>query len=1243
MKKDVTKKTYCWTTGILLIISMIQGPLVLGQLIHPGLSHKKSDLERMKYMVEGEIDPWYSSYKEMCSLPTAQYDYVVQGSTDLTEIHRDSPYTNLRIFENDSRAAYYNILRYNIEGDERFAQKAVECLNAWTGLTQVQRGGTEALTSNLVYVMLEAAELIKSTYPGWTSDEIKAFSDMLVYPGYSDTEVPSDLTNATWYWRSYKFDKIRAGNQELCAIRTCMAIGVFLDNQKIFDRAYRYYLGMDGRTDDLPFPMGPHERVGISDSNQYRIAYNVVEYATDPNYHGNGMLTNYVWENGQCQESSRDQAHTSFGLGIMCSLGEITWNQGYDTYGFADSRLLLGLEYTTKYNVSYEHTYPDQTEPWEPTVESGEFIIRDDATLRNKSLSICPFIDTQTDRLTRGFFAGEYTWEQPVSHYLGRGLKHPDEALWTTRARDKSIEINGRYEFGPTGGAYLGFGGLTYRRVDNCLGDPISGFTENHLPNYSMHVIPGNIEVENYDHDPVNGEGRIYHDSDAENTGGEYRLDQGVDLETCSEGGYQLTSLEDGEWLTYTVHIPANSLYNISVRYASTSADGKIKFSFGSEEVTDEVVIPFGGENSTGLDDWKDLMVSNDVFLKQGVQPMKISISGASNAFVLNNISIELGSDHECEGGLSSVNASSRFIPGVNYNHYEGNWDNLPDFEALNPTTTGITESLNLIDGISGDGYGLVFESYLDLPISGIYTFYTNSSDGSRLLVDGVEVVNNDGVHEGLEVSGDICLDDGFHLIRVEYFNKTDEELLSVMYSGPTVSKQAISGMLAIGACENQPIDEVPDNLEAGVRFEYYEGEWTTLPDFNSLEPIDVGNIPEINLNTNGDYFAYVFQGYLQIEVDGDYTFFLRSDDGSKLYINDNAVLDNDGVHNAQEEIRNSMCLAPGYHKLRIEYFEATGGNSLSLMYEGPDIEKQTVSKLFTEPSSEKMYQTITFPAFPVVLVSDEDFVPGATTNSDLPLSYSSSNPEVATIIDGKIRVVSNGVTEITASQDGNWMYHPADAVSQTLYVFKEAGCALPWTKETVIIKDQTLSYSSELIDISCVSSASISMKLLGTSGLLSEDYLNVYYSIDAGDPQIIAEITGPFTSQEYVVSNVEGESIRLFFECLSSTMSGTYRLSEIVVGENIEDIDIPLSTNLPDNEVKVYPNPAREYLALEIGNLEINAVKIFSIHGKVLFETSVSQEINTLNINITNFPPGVYFMRLLGGDKSQTIGWKKQ
>lgn len=82
--------------------------------------------------------------------------------------------------------------------------------------------------------------------------------------------------------------------------------------------------------------------------------------------------------------------------------------------------------------------------------------------------------------------------------------------------------------------------------------------------------------------------------------------------------------------------------------------------------------------------------------------------------------------------------------------------------------------------------------------------------------------------------------------------------------------------------------------------------------------------------------------------------------------------------------------------------------------------------------------QTITFNVLPTKTYGNADFAIGATsTNNTIPLTYSSSNPAVATIVGSNIHIVGAGTSNITVSQAGNIGYTPATPVTRTLTVNK--------------------------------------------------------------------------------------------------------------------------------------------------------------------------------------------------------------
>lgn len=106
----------------------------------------------------------------------------------------------------------------------------------------------------------------------------------------------------------------------------------------------------------------------LEDRALYQHAVDIYLHAND-----NGSLPNYVGSSGQCQETGRDQGHAQLGLGAMCEICEMAWEQGDDLWGASDNRLMKGMEYTAKYNLGYDvpferwtdctGLYNDWTEP----------------------------------------------------------------------------------------------------------------------------------------------------------------------------------------------------------------------------------------------------------------------------------------------------------------------------------------------------------------------------------------------------------------------------------------------------------------------------------------------------------------------------------------------------------------------------------------------------------------------------------------------------------------------------------------------------------------------------------------------------------------------------------------------------------------------------------------------------------------------------------------------------------------
>jgi uncharacterized repeat protein (TIGR03806 family) len=129
-----------------------------------------------------------------------------------------------------------------------------------------------------------------------------------------------------------------------------------------------------------------------------------------------------------------------------------------------------------------------------------------------------------------------------------------------------------------------------------------------------------------------------------------------------------------------------------------------------------------------------------------------------------------------------------------------------------------------------------------------------------------------------------------------------------------------------------------PDLPRVGVAYEYFEVLGLgSLPDFDALTPEATGRVSNFSIavRNRDDDFAFRFRGYLKVELAGDYTFYTRSDDGSQLFIDQNLVVDNDGLH-PPREAQGTISLTLGYHEIVVTMFEAGGEELLSTSWAGP-------------------------------------------------------------------------------------------------------------------------------------------------------------------------------------------------------------------------------------------------------------------------------------------------------------------
>lgn len=370
------------------------------RFVHPGILHSGADLYRMQQMVARGVEPWKSGFKKLAADRCSGADWPLRGPFEVVSRGRESRHDSEMWL--DANAAYQNALLFCISGDEAHARKAAEILDAWSRTLRKVSGHDAKLAAGLYgFKLVAAAELIRHRYGSWDAKAIDRAATMfreVLYPTIAD------------------FASFANGNWDAACMKAMMAIAVFCEDREIFDRAVRYYF--EGA--------------------------------------GNGAITHYVVnEEGQCQESGRDQSHTQLGLGLLAECCELGWIQGVDMYGAADRRLLRGYEYTARYNLGGDVPFTPFT----------------DTTGKYRHERISP----------RGRGRFRAIWEIAWNHYHGRlGLDMPETRKVIDKLRPEGAAFHADHP---------GFGTLLFAR-------PVPPELD-HYPR--MLELDGDLRV----HDPV--------------------------------------------------------------------------------------------------------------------------------------------------------------------------------------------------------------------------------------------------------------------------------------------------------------------------------------------------------------------------------------------------------------------------------------------------------------------------------------------------------------------------------------------------------------------------------------------------------------------------------------------------------------------------------------------------------------------------------------------------------------------
>src|SRR4051812_15386698 len=137
---------------------------------HPGLLDTKAHLDYVKLQVNKGTEPWFSAFNKAKASPYASLSWTPKPRATVACGSRSNPNLGCSDERSDAAAAYTDAIIWYINGDARYASKAVQIMDAWSAMLKSHTLSNARLQAGWAgSVFPSAAELIRYTYSSWTA------------------------------------------------------------------------------------------------------------------------------------------------------------------------------------------------------------------------------------------------------------------------------------------------------------------------------------------------------------------------------------------------------------------------------------------------------------------------------------------------------------------------------------------------------------------------------------------------------------------------------------------------------------------------------------------------------------------------------------------------------------------------------------------------------------------------------------------------------------------------------------------------------------------------------------------------------------------------------------------------------------------------------------------------------------------------------------------------------------------
>ncbi|MFJ9815351.1 alginate lyase family protein [Streptomyces sp. NPDC101151] len=291
--------------------------------VHPGVTVSQGQLDFARGKVLAGAQPWKGAYDRMMASPYADLNRTPKPRATVECGSYSDPNHGCTDEREDAIAAYTDALAWYVTRDARYAQKAIQIMDAWSAtITSHTNSNAPLQTGWAGSSWPKAAEIIKYTYTGsWPN--AGRFATML-RTVYLPVVIKGSNSNGNW---------------ELSMTEAAVGISVFLEDKASYDTAMArfrtrtaayVYLASDG---DLPKTV-PSQNLNTRDK--------IVSY-----WQGQSTFVT-----GLTQETCRDFVHTGYGISAISHVAETSRIQGQDLYGTdVGERLRQALGFQSKYQL----------------------------------------------------------------------------------------------------------------------------------------------------------------------------------------------------------------------------------------------------------------------------------------------------------------------------------------------------------------------------------------------------------------------------------------------------------------------------------------------------------------------------------------------------------------------------------------------------------------------------------------------------------------------------------------------------------------------------------------------------------------------------------------------------------------------------------------------------------------------------------------------------------------------------